>query len=99
MEHLAGQALGVHPHVHIFTPGDVPSDEREVLELADPVNDGPEQAILGRNQGLGVSLGRVGHLRLHSRAREVPVKMALQDAKPMGLQLNRRPRPGRLAPL
>ena len=58
-EHVAGQALGVHPHQDVVAvgvgPGDVAAHQRDVLDvLVDAgVADGAELAVPGRDPGFG----------------------------------------------
>ena len=61
-EHVTGQALGVHPHQHVMPvavrPGDVATDQRDVLDLVVDagVADRAELAVPGRDAGLGDAL-------------------------------------------
>ena len=49
-EHVAGQALGVHPDQHVLAVADVAADERDVLapSISAAVADGAELAVRGR---------------------------------------------------
>ena len=58
-EHVAGQALAVHPDEHVLLPGGLAHDEGQVGLVVDDalVGDAAEVAVLGRQ----ASLGRAAH--------------------------------------
>ncbi len=54
-EHVAGQALAVHPDQHVLLPGRLAHDEGQVGLVVDDalVGDAAELAVLGRQPGFG----------------------------------------------
>ena len=54
-EHVAGEALGVHPHEHVLLARDLAAHERDVLDVVEerPEHVRGEVAVLRRDPGLG----------------------------------------------